>query len=474
MIQRVILFIALFIGINSKAQTAHPPNNQAFLQDEVATIRILVSPDSLALLFHPDNLTSNHEYPATFIYESSNGTDTVTNVGFRLRGNTSRFADKKSFKVSFNSFIQGNKWNGLEKLNLNGEHNDPSILRSYLSFHLLKTSGACAPRNSYIKLFINGSYRGLYFNSEHIDEEFLQLRFPNDDDGNLYKASWGANLGYLGSNPANYVDLYELKTNTSTGNHGPLVQFITALNQTSDADFPCLIQQLFDVDQYLRALAVELLCGHWDGYAYNKNNYFLYQRPSDGKFVFIEYDMDNTFGIDWMGINWSTRPLLDWSHPTESRPLYERILSVPYFADQLSFYVGELLDSSFSNAQLNMLLVNKQDLIEPAALADNYKGLDYGFSDADFQNAIFQAWGGHVTMGLATFISNRANSASSEINFQHLNNPCPLGISDNNLDQVATIQTFNLLGQPLSYPIANTVVLQLMSDGSVRKTYLMD
>jgi hypothetical protein len=121
-----------------------------------------------------------------------------------------------------------------------------------------------------------------------------------------------------------------------------------------------------------------------------------------------------------------------------------------------------------------MLLVNKQALIAPAALADNYKGLDYGFSDTDFQNAIFQAWGGHVTMGLTTFISNRANSASSQINFQHLNNPCPLGISDNNLDQISTIQTFNLLGQPLTYPIANTVVLQLMSDGSVRKTYLMD
>jgi hypothetical protein len=474
MIQRVILFIAVFVGIVSNAQVVHPPNNQAFLQDEVATVRILISPDSLAFLFHPDNLTSNHEYPATFIYESSSGTDTILNVGFRLRGNTSRFADKKSFKVSFNSFIQGNKWNGLEKLNLNGEHNDPSILRSYLSAHLLTTMEVCAPRNSYVKLFINGTYRGLYYNSEHIDEEFIQLRFPNDGDGNLYKASWGATLGYLGSNPANYMEFYELKTNTTTSNHVPLIQFIAALNQTSEADFPCVIQQLFDVDQYLRALAVEMLCGHWDGYTFNKNNYFLYQRPSDGKFVFIEYDMDNTFGIDWMGINWSTRPLLEWSHPTESRPLYERILSVPYFADQLSYYIEELLQSAYSNAQLNMLLVNKQDLIEPAALADNYKGLDYGFSDADFQNALFQAWGGHVTMGLTTFISNRAGSASSQVNFQNLNNPCILGISGINLPQVSAVQSYNVLGQPLAYPVSNTLVLQQMSDGSVRKTILMD
>ena len=53
------------------------------------------------------------------------GSDTVLNVGFRLRGNTSRTAGKKSFKVSINSFVAGRKWNQLEKLNLNGEHNDP-------------------------------------------------------------------------------------------------------------------------------------------------------------------------------------------------------------------------------------------------------------------------------------------------------------------------------------------------------------
>ena len=201
-------------------------------------------------MLNQDSLESNNEYPAYFIYETSTFTDTIDSVGFRLRGNTSRYAGKKSFKLSMNTFIQGRKWHGLEKINLNGEHNDPSILRSYLSANLLQTSNLPVARNSYVKLFINDEYKGLYFNTEHIDEQFIQTRFPNDDTGNLYKASWGASLNYLGTNPTSYSSLYELKTNSATNDITGLINFLSVLNNTSNSDFPCAIQTVFDVDAY--------------------------------------------------------------------------------------------------------------------------------------------------------------------------------------------------------------------------------
>ena len=71
----------------------------------------------LDFILNPDNAYSNEEWPGTFVYESSAGIDTVSNVGIRLRGNTSRNAAKKSFKVSFNTFTQGASWNGLDKFN---------------------------------------------------------------------------------------------------------------------------------------------------------------------------------------------------------------------------------------------------------------------------------------------------------------------------------------------------------------------
>ena len=96
--------------------------------------------------------------------------------------------------MAFNAFVQGQKWKGLEKMNLNGEHNDVSIMRSRLSNQILASAGLPCSRTSYVKLFINEEYKGLYINVEHIDDEFLQRRFMDDDEGNLYKCFWGADL----------------------------------------------------------------------------------------------------------------------------------------------------------------------------------------------------------------------------------------------------------------------------------------
>jgi hypothetical protein len=442
----------------------HPANNNAFLQNEVASIYIDVDPTNLALMLHPDSLESNHEYPAQFKYVSSVLVDSVDNIGFRLRGNTSRFAEKKSFKVSMNSFIQGQKWLGLEKLNLNGEHNDPSILRSFLSASLLREQNVISSRNSYVRLYINGEYKGLYYNVEHIDENFLDERFPGDDNGNLYKSFWGADMTYLGPSQTAYLPYYELKTNKSSNDYSGLISFMNTLNTCSNADFPCVIQQILDVDLYLRTLVVEVLAGHWDGHSYNKNNFYLYQRPSDGRFVFIEYDMDNTFGIDWMGINWAIRNIYQWSQSNQPRPLYTRLMNVPYFKDLYTYYLDQAIASFYNEQGLNALLTDKQALIEDAALEDTYKALDYGFSDQTFLDAITQAAGGHVTSSIYSFLLNRRSTANFQTNYLGLPNPCPLAIEDLYPEQFTPIKAFNIMGQEV--PLNSKGELLFLQDGN--------
>ncbi len=110
-----------------------------FDDTQLATIQIFIDPDSLALIYAPGNEENDHEYPARFIFRNAAVHDSVENIGFRLRGNTSRYAAKKSFKVSFNTFERGRKFYRLEKLNLNGEHNDPSVIRAKLCWDLFKT-----------------------------------------------------------------------------------------------------------------------------------------------------------------------------------------------------------------------------------------------------------------------------------------------------------------------------------------------
>ncbi len=459
----ILVLIALCVSNTGKSQV-HPSNNNAFLQNEVASVYIEIDPVYLGFMLHPDSLQANHEYSAKFKYVSSALVDSVDNIGFRLRGNTSRFAAKKSFKISMNTYVQGRKWLGLEKINLNGEHNDPSILRSYLSASLLRNQNVIASRNSYVRLYINNEYKGLYYNAEHIDENFLDLRFPGDDNGNLYKANWGADMTYLGTGQTAYVPYYELKTNSDLNDYSGLITFLNTINTCSDADFPCVIQQILDVDLYLRTLVIEVLAGHWDGHAYNKNNFYLYQRPSDGRFVFIEYDMDNTFGIDWMGINWATRNIYQWSQSNQSRPLYTRLMNVPYFKDLYTYYMDQAIATFYNAQSLNTLLTDKQALIESAALEDTYKGLDYGFTNQVFLNAITQAAGSHVTSSIYSFIVNRSATANNQTAYQGLQNPCPLAINDLEPNQFIPVKAFNLMGQEV--PLSTKGQLMILQDAN--------
>ncbi len=317
---------ALLFAIASKfvlGQVPQPAFNAAFLQDEVAIIQVEIDADSLALLLG-DSLYSGHEFWATLTYQSSVLTQTIDSIGFRARGNTSLASQKKSFKLDYNRIIPGQKFQGLEEMNLNGEHNDVSIMRSFLAQKLLRAAGLPSSRTSYVQLFINGEYKGLYLNVEHLDDEFLDLRFPGQANGNLWKCAYGADLSWWGSNPTNYQSIYELKTNKDSADYSALLNFIDVLNNTPSSSFVCDIQEVFDVDLFLRNIALEILMGQWDGYAYNKNNFYLYQRESDGKIVYISYDLDNTFGIDWFSINWALRNIYAWARTSLAASICDR------------------------------------------------------------------------------------------------------------------------------------------------------
>lgn len=463
-----IIFSLFFSGIS--ISQVNPANNGAFLQNEVATVKIFLDTADLAFILAEENEYSNLEFPATFIYQSTFINDTVSNVGFRLRGNTSRSSAKKSFKVSFNAFTQGLKYKGLEKMNLNGEHNDVSIMRAKISHEILTNSDLIAARTSYVKLFINEEYKGLYLNVEHIDEEFIQKRFPANDSGNLYKCNWGADFTYWGPNQSNYQFVYELKTNETTNDYSALINLINTVDNSSNTNFPCQIEELFDVYSYLKNAAFEILIGQWDGYIFNKNNFYLYQRPSDGKFVYISYDLDNTFGVDWFDIDWSTRNIYTWSG-NENRPLFNRLMEVPYYKRIFSDYMEQILQENFNSTNLLARLNEIQILITDAGLSDTYKGLDYGFTNDDFLNSINQTWGYHISQSLSEYISNRELTASNQLVFQSATWPCLTSLEENSLnnEHKTLIKTYNFLGQEIDANSTNTLKFLIYSDGSSEK-----
>ena len=214
-----------------------------------------------------------------------------------------------------------------------------------------------------------------------------------------------------------------------------------------------------------------ILISQWDGYAYNKNNYYLYERPSDGRFIFMEYDLDNTFGIDWFNINWSNRNIYSWANT--NRPLYTKLLAVPYFKDRFNYHMKDILTNYFVPSTLLINLQATQNLISSAALADDYKGLDYGFTDQDFLNAINQAWGSHVAQSINGYIQNRYSSANTQVQtYQQLQNPCTSGLSDETIDSsILPIKAFDLLGREIPLNTKNCIKLMYYENGDVKQIF---
>ena len=423
---RKTLLILLFTGVSFllQAQAVFPENGPLYVDTVVPRIDIFVNPDTLDWLYEEENLESNIEFHAAFVFDNGTVRDSINPVGFRLRGNTSRYAQKKSFKVSFNTFTPGGKYYGVEKLNLNGEHNDPSIIRSKVCWDILRKWEIPAPRANHVRVYINNNYYGLYINVEHIDEEFVKSRFGKND-GNLFKCLWPADLDYLGSNPELYKlengsrRVYQLKTNKEADDYADLASFIDILNNTPDDELVCKLGSFFNVYDYLKVIAADILTGNWDGPIYNMNNFYLYHNTSSGKFEYIPYDLDNTLGIDWIGRDWANRNIYDWArHGDYVRPIYTRLINNPEFREQYSFYMKKLITGTLNIDSLTHQIEATKAMILPFVASDPYYSLDYGYTFTDFLNSYNQALGGHVAYGLIPYITTRMASI-----VQQLENP---------------------------------------------------
>lgn len=88
---------------------------------------------------------------------------------------------KISLKIDVNKYVSGQQWHALKKLSLeNGD--DQNVLAEGIAANIHRMAcvregyGYDAWRASWVKLYVNGVYRGVYINAEQYDKRFLQNR----------------------------------------------------------------------------------------------------------------------------------------------------------------------------------------------------------------------------------------------------------------------------------------------------------
>ncbi|AKT37573.1 CotH kinase family protein [Chondromyces crocatus] len=216
----------------------------------------------------------------------------LQNIGVRIKGRAGSFRSldqKTAFLLKFDKFTKKQRFLGLEKLAINNMVQDPSMIHERVGYPLFHAMDVPAPRSAHATLHVNGEPFGLYAPVESTDNPGFLNTWFGSDKGNLYEGEYGSDLfvGLEGS--------FDQDNGDDIG-FADLTELAQALDGMTNPDtFLTDVAPHIDVDEYLRFAATELYIGHWDGYANWRNNYFIYRRPSDDRWLFIPWGIDQTF-----------------------------------------------------------------------------------------------------------------------------------------------------------------------------------
>jgi hypothetical protein len=188
---------------------------------------------------------------------------------------------------------------GFQKLTFSSNFADDSMLKEVLATEAFRDQGVPAARAAFYRIFVDtgtgDEYWGLYTMIEDpADGAMLAAQF-GDGDGNLYKPEGpGANWTLFDETG------FDKKSNEKEADFSDVSAAISALHapQTDAAAWRARMETLFDVDGFLRWLAVNSLIANWDSYGRMAHNYYLYGDPSEaGRLHWISWDHNMAFGM---------------------------------------------------------------------------------------------------------------------------------------------------------------------------------
>jgi len=364
----VTVVAAVFVatGATAFAQVQANP----FLDDSaVQVINLTMDPADWASL--QQNYLLNTYYHATFAWNGQ-----TEAIGVRSHGGGSRSPVKPNLDLNFAHYDKTQTFLGLPFVILKANNEDPSNLREWISMKLFRKMGIPAPREAPAQVFLNGQILGFYMIVEHLDTAFLNRDF-GESGGYLYEWQSVGGLNYdfgnLGTDPNQYAQFLNLKTNQTAPDLQPFANLVQVVNQPSsaaftDAAFIAALSQYVDPKQFLTYGATEQVLSGSDsliGGQQGMNNFDLYQLQGTTTYYFIPWDKDMTFSDAardlFYGI--TTGPTINL--------LAARLTAIPqYLQVYLNAAVRAASLMGATGGWADLELIREFDLIQAAALND--------------------------------------------------------------------------------------------------------
>ncbi len=345
------------------------------LHEEFPTYTLLVREQDWEELVRRPSYAENRLSRGTFVYRDAK---IFYDVRFRFRGSPhSRRARRlNSWRIRFGD----DTLDGRRKLNVDGQGADGRRPHEALSLWLLESLRTPNPRLQYVYFNIFGRREGVHQDVERIDGDFVNRWFDRprekgagDAEGSsaerhrpafhkvdnhfeffsvAQRENTHARLEYVSPDPEVYRWHFPPRgSHSADDDFEPLIELIKLMDpeHTSDRVFLKRVEELVDVDEWLRVLAVRAMVTDQDAFGRRRGkNAFIYKSPHDGRWHMLPFDCD--YSASWS----PSRTGYTLFH--DRFRSFVRLMGVPKYRQRFFSYLSFLAQRKFTSKELGRTL----------------------------------------------------------------------------------------------------------------------
>jgi len=336
-------------------------------------------------------------------------------------------------------------------LKFRDNNEDPTFFRQKLYSDIMNTIGAPTIQTIFARVYVNNIPVGLYvIQEEAASESFVRSAFHGDNNGHFLLNNY-SELGHpldcaTGSDFEFVVgSVYSTfkPTNITRYDNSRIYNLNKAfyeLDPNNDVELEKFNKEWFDIDTFLKAIAMQYLTGHWDSYWFYSTNFAVYDDPTEStdttyKFYFICQDWDGTFGLninpiytryadeEFTSISYKRYVNIEWGvDPSDAPHRYaiDKLLTNPNvqarFEDILTSIVKYIMNPKDFNKRLDAFVERFRDEVDFTFNVSPWrKGTeDIKWTMDDFERNINYRGRYGASYGLKEYIYKRASFINEE------------------------------------------------------------